>query len=184
MKTIICIVGKTGTGKDTIAKYIKEKHGIGMVCSYTTRPQRACEENGREHYFISKVKMAAICAKEHVIAYTINDKTGIEYCATAESITDKNIVYIINPNGITYLKEHLPEDFKLAILYCNLSEDKIEERVVGRGDDLEIFKLRLASERDEFDTFYNNKEYDVAIDTSKSLEDVYKQVDAFLAEQL
>ena len=182
MKTIICIVGKTGTGKDTIAKYIQEKYGIGMVCSYTTRPKRDCEVDGREHYFISKPKMAAICAKDHVIAYTINDKTGIEYCATAESITDKTIVYIINPNGITYLREHLPEGFKLAILYCNLAETEIEKRVLGRGDDTEIFKLRLASERDEFDAFYQNNEYDVAIDTSKSKEEMFAQVDAFLKD--
>ena len=66
-------------------------------------------------------------------------------------------------------------------MYCNLAEDKIKERVLGRGDDEEIFNIRLASERDEFDTFYNNKEYDIAIDTSKSLEDVQKQVDTFLA---
>ncbi len=184
MKTIICIVGKTGTGKDTIARYIKDQHGIGMVCSYTTRPKRANEENGREHYFISKVKMAAICANEHVIAYTINEKTGIEYCATAESITDESIVYIINPKGIDYLRKHLPEGFKLAIMYCNLPEEEIEKRVLGRGDDEEIFKARLASERDEFDTFYNNKEYDIAIDTSKSKKEVFAQVDAFLKEVL
>lgn len=180
MKTIICIVGKTGTGKDTIARYIQEKYGIGMVCSYTTRPKREIEVDGREHYFISKIKMAAICATEHVIAYTINDKTGIEYCATAESITDKNIVYIINPKGIEYLKEHLPEGFQLAIMYCNLSETKIKDRVLGRGDNEIIFNTRLLSEREEFDTFYDNHEYDVVIDTSQSKEEVYKQVDAFL----
>ena len=57
-KTIICLVGKTGTGKDTIAKFLYETFGIESICSYTTRPKRDYEINGVEHYFIDKEKMA------------------------------------------------------------------------------------------------------------------------------
>ena len=47
MKTIICIVGKTGTGKDTIAKYLYNKYGIDAICSYTTREKRDYETDGK-----------------------------------------------------------------------------------------------------------------------------------------
>ena len=80
------------------------------------------------------------------------------------------------------MKEHLPKGFQLAIMYCNLSETKIKDRVLGRGDNEIIFNTRLLSEREEFDTFYDNHEYDVVIDTSQSKEEVYKQVDAFLRD--
>lgn len=45
MVTVICIIGKTSTGKDTIAKYLESKYGASPVVSYTTRPARAGEMN-------------------------------------------------------------------------------------------------------------------------------------------
>ena len=79
MKTIICIVGKTSSGKDTITRHIMEKFGLGMVCSYATRPMREGEVNGREHYFVTKEQMKELLKTEHVIAYTKSEKTGVEY---------------------------------------------------------------------------------------------------------
>ena len=179
-KIIICIVGKTGTGKDTIAKFLFEEYGIESICSYTTRPKRDYETDGIEHYFIDKEKMQYLKDNEHIIAYTINDKTGIEYCATAESINDDKIVYIINPDGITYLKKNLPEGFALKIIYCDLDEKIIESRVIERGDNIEIFRKRLSSEREEFDTFRNSKQYDLLVDSSLSKEEVRNQVRNFM----
>ena len=180
MKTIICIVGKTGTGKDTIAKYLYNKYGIDAICSYTTREKRDYETDGKEHWFITKDKMDYIKNNEHMLGYTINDKTGIEYCATAESINDNYVVYIINPNGIKYMQKHLPEGFVLKYIYCELDENIIEQRVLNRGDDLEVFRKRISSEREEFDTYRDSKQYDILIDTSKDLESMYKQVDNFI----
>ena len=51
--TIICIVGRTASGKDHIGNIISERLNIPMVVSYTTRPKRENEANGREHWFIS-----------------------------------------------------------------------------------------------------------------------------------
>ena len=36
-KKILFIVGKTSSGKDTVANYLSEKYDIPMVVSYTTR---------------------------------------------------------------------------------------------------------------------------------------------------
>ena len=180
LKTIICIVGKTGTGKDTIAKFLYEEYGIESICSYTTRPKRDYETDGIEHYFIDKEKMKYLKDNEHIIAYTINDKTGIEYCATAESINADKIVYIINPDGIVYLKKNLPEGFALKIIYCDLDEKIIEDRVIARGDNIDIFRERLSSERVEFDTFRDSKEYDLLVDSSLSKEEVRNQVRNFI----
>jgi len=43
------LIGKTSSGKDTVARYIKDAYGINQVVSYTTRPKRPCETNGVEH---------------------------------------------------------------------------------------------------------------------------------------
>ena len=97
---ILAIVGLSGSGKDTLAKYISNKYNIPMLVSYTTRPMRDYETNGVQHWFISKEKMDEIKQNEKLIAYTINDMTGIEYCATKSQVEGKDIIYIINPDGI------------------------------------------------------------------------------------
>lgn len=184
MKTIICIVGKTSSGKDTITRHIMEKFGLDMVCSYATRPMREGEVNGREHYFVTKEQMQELLKTEHVIAYTINEKTGVEYFATAESVLADNVIYIINPEGIVYLKEHLPEDFRLLQIYVYLDEAEIERRAMLRKDKPKAFRDRINSERVEFDTYYNNKEYDYVVDNRKSKEEVFAEVDAILEKEL
>lgn len=184
MKTIICIVGKTSSGKDTITRHIMEKFGLGMVCSYATRPMREGEVNGREHYFVTKEQMKELLKTEHVIAYTKSEKTGVEYFATAESVLADNVIYIINPKGIVYLKEHIPEDFRLLQIYVYLDEPEIERRAMLRKDDPDAFLTRINDERDEFDTYYNNKEYDYVVDNRKSKEEVFAEVDAILEKEL
>ena len=46
MKEIICIVAKTGRGKDTLAKRISYELKIPTLCSYTTRDMREDDVEG------------------------------------------------------------------------------------------------------------------------------------------
>lgn len=54
MGKIYCICGKSSTGKDTIFKRILEDESMGLktIVTYTTRPIREGEKNGREYFFI------------------------------------------------------------------------------------------------------------------------------------
>ena len=57
MITIIALQGKTSSGKDSAARYIREIYGIEPVISFATRPIRDSEVEGREHYFINDEQM-------------------------------------------------------------------------------------------------------------------------------
>ena len=50
-KIILC--GKSGSGKDHMRKKL-ESRGYIYGISYTTRPARACEINGKDYFFINK----------------------------------------------------------------------------------------------------------------------------------
>ncbi len=52
---IFCIIGKSSTGKDTIYRSILDRDSLQLrqIVSYTTRPIRAGEVNGREYHFCS-----------------------------------------------------------------------------------------------------------------------------------
>ena len=51
-KTLFCIAGETCSGKDTLVSELIKKNPdvLKAVCSYTTRPKRDNETEGKEHY--------------------------------------------------------------------------------------------------------------------------------------
>lgn len=53
MGKIVCLMGKSSTGKDTIFKELLNQDAgeLDTIVSYTTRPIREGEENGVEYYF-------------------------------------------------------------------------------------------------------------------------------------
>lgn len=56
MGKIFCIMGKSGSGKDTIFKAIMEDKNLHLkgIVLYTTRPKRSFETDGVEYFFINK----------------------------------------------------------------------------------------------------------------------------------
>ena len=51
---VIAIIGKSGSGKDSILSAFRNKNNDNyhILVPFTTRPQRENEKNGREYYFI------------------------------------------------------------------------------------------------------------------------------------
>lgn len=171
MTNILFIVGKTRSGKDTLAKELSKNNSMKPIVSYTTRPKRDNETNGIEHWFITKEEMEIIKTTQPMIAYTINEKTGIEYCATLQSLeSDKNYTYIINPDGVKWFLSNINnfKDLFFKVLYVDCPENLIRERGKERNDDLEVFNKRLDSEREEFNDFRDNwgSIIDYYVDTS------------------
>ena len=58
MGKIYCICGKSSSGKDTVYKRLlaDESLKLNQLVTYTTRPIREGEENGREYFFIDEAK--------------------------------------------------------------------------------------------------------------------------------
>lgn len=177
MRRIIAIVGKTATGKDTVARHLQEKYGIEPIVSFTTRPKRENEVDGREHYFITGEKMNELISRPgQLLAYTKFPKTGYEYCATTE-VLDKDRVYsyIIDPPGIEWLKAHR-QDVSLSIIALDAPEEAIRSHALNRGDNPQAVEDRLDSEREIFDSFLNSMRSEV-INNDQSVEQTLALVD-------
>lgn len=174
---IICIVGKTSSGKDTVAKYIKENYDIDMVVSYSTAKRRPDQVEGVHHYFISDEEMEKLKSTATLIAYSKNDITGIQYCATLESITSDPCIYIINPEGIAYLKRN---NIEFCSIYVDCSDSRIMERGTNRGDSILKLTARLSSERQEWESFRDSKSYDYIIDNNGDYASLVNQVNSIM----
>ncbi|MBR2122780.1 MAG: guanylate kinase [Lachnospiraceae bacterium] len=66
---IFCIMGKSGSGKDSIYRVLIQDESLGLntVVTYTTRPRREKEQDGREYHFCTDEAYADHLAKGRII---------------------------------------------------------------------------------------------------------------------
>ena len=54
MQSLTVLVGCSASGKDTVMNRLIKEFDVKPVVSYTTRPIRDCEIQGREYHFITE----------------------------------------------------------------------------------------------------------------------------------
>ena len=86
MGRIFYIMGKSGSGKDTIYKRLTaEMPQIRTVIPYTTRPVREGETDGREYHFVDSEYLANLQDQGNIIEVrSYNTKCGIWMYFTAD----------------------------------------------------------------------------------------------------
>lgn len=142
---LYCIVGKSGSGKTTIANKL-ENAGLKVISSYTTRPPRHKNEKG--HIFVDESFFNE--NRADMVAY---DKyNGFEYGVTSEQI-EENDVYVINPSGIKYLKNNYEGDKLIVCIYLKTSLKDRYTRMRKRGNSLKFALKRLWVDMREFKDF-------------------------------
>jgi guanylate kinase len=145
MKRII-ISGKGGSGKDYLRK-IMEDFGFTYCKSYTTRPIREGEENGKDYIFIDEKDIP-----EGGDLYESVYFNGWFY-GTPKDEFDKSNLFIMTPKGISSLKEE--DRKKCIIIYVNADEETRRIRMGERKDADDVERRIQADEQDfkDFDAF-------------------------------
>ena len=166
-KIIFCILGETGSGKDSLVNYTLKKYNLDLkpVLSYTDRPIRAGEQNGKEHIFLSKEEMTEFLNsnKKDIAAYTKIGETGYRYCAMT-SVIDRRDIYIIDPNGLKEFKERTGDRYNIVSIYIDCPLEERRKRTEKRGDEAIKFESRVVAESEQFAKFREEHEYDYIID--------------------
>lgn len=156
---LLCIMGRTSCGKDTLVGRLCERTGLTAITSYTTRPRRNNE--GDTHVFSTKEVYEQMKAAGNVAAYT--EIAGNIYWTTVEQLYQHSI-YIIDPKGADTLRKLDLPNLRLVTIYINTPDDVRKDRALNkRGDDRLIFMQRDIAERDQFRTMLRNADFDYAI---------------------
>ena len=144
----IMIIGRSGSGKDTVARYLCEKYGLMQLISTTDRPKRYPDED--THVFVTTEQAKAM--KERVAETRIN---GYQYFATRQQL-DTADIYVIDPRGLADVCKNA-NDLELCVIYVRASEQVREGRAIRRAENeveaKEIFRKRSESENEMFDQF-------------------------------
>jgi guanylate kinase len=156
---LICLMGKTASGKDTLANKLCERTGLRQIISYTTRERRTNE--GATHIFISDEEYQALEDSGQIAAFT---QIGpYKYCCTINQLYE-NDIYVIDPIGVQHLRELNLPNLRLVTVYVNTPDDIRKERALNkRGDDRLTFMKRDMAERDQFRVMLKNADFDYAV---------------------
>lgn len=154
-------MGRTCSGKTTLAKTVAETLHMKVLRSYTTRPMREGEnEHTSDHIFISEDEVKLFQGK---IAYT--EINGYKYFVTKDMVMESDI-YVIDPNGYKMLVDTVKRKnmkIKLIPIYIDVDVADQERRYRARGNTRNEFWERYKSEAEQFDKFeeemitYNRK---------------------------
>lgn len=162
---LICVVGESCSGKDTIIRqsmaYMsisKSKIRLKPIVSYATRPIRENETNGVEHWFISEEEAKKITGENELLAYTyikdpnIPDK-GYEYFTTLSQLGDCNL-YIIDPRGLNSLMKYVNENkIEVCVIFIDCPKLIRDYRAKKRNDDINVYNSRCSNEHHQFELF-------------------------------
>lgn len=156
---LLCVMGRTSCGKDTLVSKLCERTGLTAITSYATRPRRNNE--GDTHIFSTREVYEQMQAEGNVAAYT--EIAGNVYWTTIEQLY-KHSVYIIDPRGVETLRNLNLPNLRLVTVYINTPDDVRRDRALNkRGDDRLTFMKRDIAERDQFRAMLRNADFDYAI---------------------
>lgn len=163
MKTIYCVMGRTSAGKDTFVQKACANGAFRQLISYTSREPRSANEN--THIFSTRELFEQHKAAGWVIAET--EINGNVYWAIESQLEDK-IIYVIDPRGLEYLREHYGDKYNLVAIYVWADREVRKQRFINRGagETAEKFDQRDASETDQFDAVEQNKNYNFLVENN------------------
>jgi guanylate kinase len=169
--TLFVISAPSGTGKSTLARRLTESvPGLQFSVSFTTRPRRAGEENGREYEFVDDARFDAMAAAGEFLewARVFDHKYGTGRAATeAVLAAGTSLLLDIDVQGARQVKTSGLDAVSVFILPPDYGA--LEQRLKRRGsEDASALSLRLgaarleAMEYDRFDYVVVNADLEEA----------------------
>jgi guanylate kinase len=182
MTLVYIISAPSGSGKSTLVAAIKRLvDRLDFSVSYTTRPPRGSEENGRDYYYTSREVFERMIARGEFMEYA--DVFG-NYYGTAKKFLDDAIVrgndllLDIDVQGASQLQGSIPEAISIFILPPTKQE--LEKRLRRRSsaermtDEAVIDRRLETASREiekytEYDYILVNDQLDDSIDALKAI---------------
>jgi guanylate kinase len=164
MTLVFIISAPSGSGKSTLVAAIKRLvDRLDFSVSYTTRPPRGSEEDGRDYYYTSRDVFERMIGREEFLEYA--DVFG-NYYGTAKKFLDdakvrgNDLLLDIDVQGASQLQRSLPEAISLFILPPTKQE--LEKRLRRRSSaermtDEAVIQRRLETASREIEKY---EEYD------------------------
>jgi len=167
------IAAPSGAGKTSLVRKLLERDStLKFSISYTTRPQRSSEVDGRDYFFVTEPQFLEMVRDdaflEHARVFDHWYGTGREHVAAVQA-AGFTVVLEIDWQGARQVRERAPGSRSVFILPPSVAE--LERRLRGRKTDSEVvIARRLRDARsdmthwDEFDHVIVNDDFDATLE--------------------
>ena len=166
------VAAPSGAGKTSLVRALLDREaGIRFSISYTTRPKRSSEVDGRDYFFVSEAEFLAMVSLdaflEHARVFDNWYGTGREH---VEGLLagGHSVVLEIDWQGARQVRQRAPESRSIFILPPSVAE--LERRLRGRKTDTEaVIQRRLddalgdMAHWPEFDYVVVNDDFEAAL---------------------
>lgn len=159
---ILGICGKSGSGKDTLIKMIKDRNrDVYRMVKASDRPPRKYEKNGQDYWYFTKEDFkeaertgSFITVQSFKVANGETWDYGI-FQNDIEECLDSDCLCLITltPYEVEALYKKLNKNQldRLYILYLNITDDIRRKRLLERGDDIAEINRRIDADNADFD---------------------------------
>jgi len=177
------VSGPSGSGKTTIVDHLLSRvPNLLFSISYTTRPPRGGEQNGREYFFVQPQEFEQMIARDELLEYArvFGQYYGTHRCVLEQAAqAGKDLLLDIDVQGAQQVKARLPE--AVAVFVSPPSRQELEHRLRARGLDApDVIQRRLQRAAEEIRSYGT---YDYLV-VNRDLADTCAQVEAIvLAER-
>jgi guanylate kinase len=163
MTTVFIISAPSGSGKSTLVHHLMyQATGLRFSVSYTTRPPRAADQEGKDYFFTSREDFEARIAGGEFLEWA---EVFGNYYGTHRSALDRaeaegyDLVLDIDVQGARQLKRSIPAAVSIFILAP--SRKVLEQRLRLRSQDSEpVIERRL---REAAEEIRNYSQYDYVL---------------------
>ncbi len=156
MSIVYIVSAPSGSGKSTLVNELFKvvKH-LDFSISYTTRPPRGSEQNGKEYFFVTKQQFEAMIKADEFLEYA--NVFGYYYGTAKRFLRDaeargNDLLLDIDVQGAQQVKQRIPDAASIFILPPD--REKLEWRLRNRGlDSEEVIRRRLDTARREIENY-------------------------------
>jgi guanylate kinase len=176
------ISAPSGSGKSTLVNELRTiVPSLEFSISYTTRPPRGSETNGREYFFIDRAEFEVMIARGEFLEYA---EVFGNYYGTARrflkeaEVKGKDLLLDIDVQGARQVRERLPE--AVSIFVMPPDRETLERRLRSRSQtegmrQEEVIRRRLENARLEIENWQDygyilvNDQLERAVDELRSI---------------
>lgn len=181
--SLIIISGTTCAGKGTVIKHLLERNkNLYLSVSYTSRPKRGSEVDGKDYYFVSPEEFEEKIRNDDFLEYA-QVQYGCYYGTPKREIEEKlssgfDVILEIDVQGAKQIKEIFPQTILIFIMAPSM--EVVKERIKARNtEDAEQIIKRFRRAYQEINEI---PKYNYVVVNDK-LEEAISKVEAILLSE-
>jgi len=179
--SLLIVAAPSGAGKTSLVRHLLQaRPKVRLSVSFTTRPPRPGEIDGRDYFFVDKARFEALRDAGQLLEWALvhgnlygTSRAWIE----AQMDEGNDIVLEIDWQGAAQVMSDFSSAVGIYILPPSMAA--LRERLIGRGQDAaEVIERRLAAAKTELEQAYRfqyviiNQDFNVAADELIAIADV------------